>query len=289
MPSTGELATLFVCFAAILIILLLIFYVAPQMTRGRGPRGYTGAKGTTGPIGLEGFEGATGPMGATGLEGFEGATGTTGARGVTGASGAEGQPGLNGAIGPAGTPGATGARGVTGASGAEGQPGLDGATGPDGPVTGPGIGIVLRLGGPIQFETGISTPILPPGDSGIVEYNVGNALTYNSDDGQISVNANGLYQVSYTSQMEDNGVVPSASWAEWFTASPTYGSSQIARTDAIAGIGQANACTTLRLNVGDLIRFWTTSTFSGQMVGGDLDLSPNRFSVMFIAPAGPFS
>jgi len=98
-----------------------------ELTRLKGPVGYTGPAGV---IGVDGATGAAGPTGSAGPTGYTGLTGPVGSRGVTGAVGAQGP------IGPSGTDGITGPTGPVGAQGPSGTAGTQGPTGAIGP-TGP--------------------------------------------------------------------------------------------------------------------------------------------------------
>lgn len=95
-----------------------------------GPKGDTGATGSSGPAGPQGDTGATGPSGPASPKGDTGETGPTG---TTGATGPKGDTGATGPSGPAGPQGDTGATGPSGPAGPQGDTGATGPSGPAGP------------------------------------------------------------------------------------------------------------------------------------------------------------
>jgi hypothetical protein len=147
----GMWAFLALALAGVLaVLLLLLFYVTPELTRTRrGDRGLVGLTGATvtgasgaaitGPVGVSGSSFLTGPTGATGVVGPTGATGQAGPTGAPGFTGAQGPTGQTGGTGPVGPPGEldlspTGPTGATGparlgATGPVGATGFTGATG----------------------------------------------------------------------------------------------------------------------------------------------------------------
>lgn len=104
--------------------------------------------------------GAKGATGAAGPQGPAGANGATGAAGPTGPQGAQGPQGPTGAQGP------TGPAGPKGATGAQGPAGAQGPTGATGPA-GPGALLVQDSNGQVIGSfLPMSSPLLPPSDTG---------------------------------------------------------------------------------------------------------------------------
>jgi hypothetical protein len=122
-------------FVVVIVLILLIFYVGPELTVVVGNRGVTGIHGPTGATGPAGENGAinTGATGHTGMQGPTGSTGSTGATsvvtGATGATGVTGHQGAQGSTAFTGITGHTGVDGATGPVGAEGEATNTGATG----------------------------------------------------------------------------------------------------------------------------------------------------------------
>lgn len=130
------------------VLLLLIFYVSPQMARRK--HGREGQTGPTGPAGADGSavntgaQGPIGPLGPTGQQGPMGSASNTGAQGPTGFTGAMGTAANTGAPGPAGP---TGAVGPMGAAANTGAPGATGSVGPSGPTgASPNPGLIVQTG-----------------------------------------------------------------------------------------------------------------------------------------------
>jgi hypothetical protein len=169
-------------------------YIGPP-----GPRGARGRRGDIGPTGLKGPLGPTGSQGSTGQTGPTGSsvTGPMGPVGPIGPTGPTGATGLTGFPGPFGT-GSTGPTGVSGPIGATAVAGPAGATGPIGAT---GIQIFGYLfGGSAATASSISQnqpiPFIGP-------YTL-QGITYNSSTSTVTINATGIYLVTYTIYLGDD-------------------------------------------------------------------------------------
>lgn len=168
--------------------------------------------GPPGPQGLPGPQGPQGPQGRPGNDGLPGPQGPVGPQGPQGPEGPRGKDGCQGNQGPMGPQGPIGARGEDGPSGPSGKDGRQGPPGPQGPQ-GPKGPTGAR--GPACCCEGISTyanlfsvreqtltPFGGANDTTLFDHanNVSPLIDFSSAnaDGEIVVNKNGVYLVSYT-------------------------------------------------------------------------------------------
>jgi len=169
-----------------------------------GPTGPTGETGPTGPTGDTGPTGPTGDTGPTGPTGDTGPTGPTGDTGPTGPTGDTGPTGPTGDTGPTGPTGDTGPTGPTGDTGPTGPTGDTGPTGPTGPA-GFLEGVMLSLAGATTILD--ADPVI---FTAVEVDNSGGNITYNAATGEITINEEGVYLITWSLSVDGAGASPIA-------------------------------------------------------------------------------
>jgi Collagen triple helix repeat (20 copies) len=177
-----------------------------------GPQGPAGPQGPQGSQGPSGRDGAPGPQGQIGPQGPQGSEGRPGCIGPQGPTGPQGNSGERGDEGPQGVPGKDGRQG---SPGPQGPQGARGDTGPRGlPCCCEGISIFANL-----FSSKDQT-IQSFGNSGsevtFEHFNATSALidlSLVNSTGEITINQNGIYLVTYTVTGQLNSFATLSPWS----------------------------------------------------------------------------
>ena len=142
-----------------------------------------------------------GPTGPTGETGPTGPTGDTGPTGPTGDTGPTGPTGDTGPTGPTGDTGPTGPTGDTGPTGPTGDTGPTGPTGPAGFLE----GVMLSLAGATTILD--ADPVI---FTAVEVDNSGGNITYNAATGEITINEEGVYLITWSLSVDGAGASPIA-------------------------------------------------------------------------------